>query len=219
MKLPPWTYSQLTNFQTCARQYYETTVAKSIPFQETEQVIWGKKVHSALEDRIKLGAPLPEGMTQWEPIMAKFEAMPGEKKTEQKFALSNDFKPAGYWDNPWTRGAADLVITHGSDAMVIDYKTGKRKLTDQLQLYAAYKMAHSPEVQRVITGFVWLRDRKIDKEVVTREEVPAIWRKFLPMVRKLEIAHERQAWPPNPGRLCEKYCPVTGCQFHGRRMS
>lgn len=218
MSLPPWTYSQLTNFESCPRNYYETYVAKLHPFQKTEQTIWGDRVHKALEERVKYGTPLPEGMTQWESIMAKFEAMPGLKETEKRYALDINFKPVGFWDNPWTRGTADLVITHGSDAMILDYKTGKRWLTDQLKLYAAYKMAHSPEVDRVITGFVWLRDKKIDKEVVTRDEVPVIWReKFLPLYRKLEVAHEKDAWPPKPGKLCEKYCPCTGCQFHGRR--
>lgn len=215
--MKPWTHSQLTNFQTCPRQYYHTTVAKLIPYQETEQNLWGKRVHTALEMRIKQGDPLPAGMEHWEPLMLKIEAMDGLKETERKYALDRNFKPAGYWDNPWTRGSADLVITHGSDAIILDYKTGKRKLTDQLHLYAAYKMAHSPEVNRVITGFVWLKNSKIDKEVVTRDEVPAIWQKFLPEIRKLEQAHEKDAWPPNPGYLCEKYCPVTTCQFHGKR--
>ena len=97
------------------------------------------------------------------------------------------------------------------------YKTGKRKLTDQLSLYAAYMFAHFPEIQTVQNGFVWLKDRKIDKETVHRSEVPVIWNKFLPKVRKLESAYERDSWLPRPSGLCKAWCPCTGCEFNGRR--
>jgi hypothetical protein len=152
-------------------------------------------------------------MTHWEPLAAKITKLPGVKMCEQQMALDKNFLPCD-WNNAWTRGIADVLVVHGSNAVVLDHKTGKRKLTDQLALYAGYTFAYYPEVQTVTTGFVWLRDKKIDKEQFKREDVPAIWAKFLPKIRKLESAYERDAWPCRPSGLCKGWCPVKSCEFY-----
>jgi hypothetical protein len=216
MQIPAWTYSQLDKFETCPRQFFHVRVAKDVVEPPTEATMWGEKVHSAFEDRIKDNTPLPEGMTQWEPFAAKLERLPGVKYTEQKMAVGKDFQPTD-WSSGWTRGIADLLVVSGSSAVVMDYKTGKRKLTEQLMLYAGYTFAYYPEVSTVTTGFVWLRDKKIDKETYKREDVPMIWNTFLPRVRKLELAYEKNAWPCRPSGLCNGWCPVKTCEFYKNR--
>lgn len=216
MNIPAWTFSQLDSFETCPRKYYLIRVARTVKDPPNEYSKWGDEVHKAMELRIRDGIPLPEGMQQWEKLMSNIAALPGVKSTERKFALDRNFQPTE-WGTAWTRGIADLDITHGNRGAVYDYKTGKRKITDQLRLYAAYKMAYAPEIEQVTTGFVWLKDKKIDIEVVKREDIPGIWNKFLPTYAKLESAYERDAWPPKPSGLCKNWCPCTGCEFHGRR--
>ncbi len=213
MTTPAWTYSQLAKFETCPRQFYHVRVAKDVVEPPTEATMWGEKVHTALEYRIKDGTTLPEGMTQWESFAAKLARMPGEKFCEQQMALSKDFTPTD-WKSAWTRGIADLLIKSGSHVVVMDYKTGKRKITEQLMLYAGYAFAYYPDVTTVTTGFVWLKDKKIDKEVFTRQDVPTIWNVFLPRVRKLELAYEKDAWPCRPSGLCRGWCPVKTCEFY-----
>jgi hypothetical protein len=213
MNIPAWTYSQLDKFETCPRQFYHVRVKKDIVEGPTDATIWGEKVHTAFENRIKDDTPLPEGMQQWEPFATKLANMPGTKYTEQQMAVGKDFQPAD-WKAAWTRGIADLLVVHGDKAAVMDYKTGKRKLTEQLMLYAGYTFTHYPEVTTVTTGFVWLRDKKVDKETYTRDEVPRIWNTFLPRVRKLELAYERDAWPCRPSGLCRGWCPVKACEFY-----
>jgi hypothetical protein len=213
MSMPSWTYSQLEKFETCPRQFYHVRVKRDIIEPPGEAAMWGEKVHSALEHRVMEGTPLPEGMTQWEPLAAKISNMPGVKVCEQKMALDSNFQPTD-WKSSWTRGIADVVIVHGDTAAVLDHKTGKRKLTEQLMLYAGYTFAHYPEVNTVSTGFVWLRDKKIDREKFTRADIPKIWQSFLPRVRKLELAYERDAWPCRPSGLCKGWCPVKTCDFY-----
>lgn len=213
MNIPAWTYSQLDKFETCPRQFYHVRVAKDIVEPPTEHTIWGEKVHTAFELRIKDATPLPEGMTQWEGLAAKLEKLPGQKLCEEQMAVDRNFQPAP-WKSAWTRGIADLLVVHGKQAVVMDYKTGKRKLTEQLMLYAGYTFARYPEVNTVTTGFVWLKDRKIDKETFSREDVPKIWNTFLPRVRKLELAYEKDAWPCRPSGLCRGWCPVKTCEFY-----
>ncbi len=216
MTLPAWTFSQLEKFETCPKQFYHVRVAKDVIEPQTEATLWGSKVHTAMEDRIRDGTPLPEGMEQWEGFAKKICAMPGEKLAEEKMALDKSFQPAD-WDNAWTRGIADMLIIHGNKAATLDYKTGKRKLTHQLMLYAAYTFAYYPEVDTVTTGFVWLRDKKIDRETFTRADIPTIWGTFLPKVRKLEAAYEKDKWMARPSGLCNGWCPVKSCEFYKDR--
>ena len=172
-------------------------------------------MHTAFEDFVKKGDALPDGMTQWQPLADKLARLPGEKLTEYKFALDKDFKPTE-WKQSWSRGIADLVVIKDDKAVVADYKTGRRKPTEQLDLYACYAFAHYPEVKTVTTAFIWLKEKKIDKQAIQREEVPVIWQKLLPRVRKLESAYERDSWPERPSGLCKGWCPVLSCKFNGK---
>lgn len=211
-----WTFSSLDKYETCPRQYYHLRVKRDIVEPPTDATKWGEKVHTAMEYRVRDGTALPEGMTQWEGLAAKIAAIPGEKLCEQKMSVDKNFQPAE-WSAAWTRGIADLLVVNGATAVCLDYKTGKRKLTDQLALYAGYTFAHYPQVNTVTTGFVWMKDRKIDKEAFTRVEVPMIWRKFLPKVHKLELAYEKDKWLPRPSGLCRGWCPVKTCEFYKER--
>ena len=213
MAIPAWTYSQLDKFETCPRQFYHVRVKKDFPEPPTEATIWGERVHKALELRVKEGTPLPEGMTQWEGIANKFAGLAGEKYCELQMAVDRNFQPAD-WNNAWSRGIADLLIVNGDKAAVFDHKTGRRKPTEQLMLYAGYTFAMFPNVDYVATGFVWLKDKKIDKQEFTREQVSEIWLEFLPRVRKLEMAYEKDNWPCRPSGLCHGWCPAKSCEFY-----
>lgn len=216
MANPAWTYSQLDTFETCPRKFYHLKVARDIVEPPTVHTEWGKTVHTAFEYAIKDGTPLPEGMTQWQPLANKLMKLSGEKFTEMQFAIDCNFQPTE-WVGSWSRGIADLVILSGEKAAVLDYKTGKRKPTEQLDLYANYVFHHYPEVQKVTTGFVWLKDKRIDWKPIDRSSVSMTWQSLLPRVRKLESAYERDKWPARTSGLCKAWCPVTSCEFNGKR--
>lgn len=216
MTMPPWTYSRLSAFETCAKQFYHTKVLKDIVEGETAATIWGKKVHTAFENAMNDGTPLPEGMTHWQGLADKFAALPGTKLVEHKYAVDRNFQPSE-WGAAWSRGIGDLVVVHKDRAIIADWKTGKRKPTEQLDLYAGYIKAYHPEVKVVQTAFVWLKTRQITKKTMGIEEVPIIWQGFLPRVRRMERAYEQDAWPAKPSGLCKLYCPVVSCAYNGRK--
>lgn len=216
--VPAWTYSQLETFETCPKKFYHIRVLKDVKDPPNEYSAWGERVHTAMENRIKDGTALPEGMEQWEAIANKLAALPGIKLTEQKLALSKSFQPTE-WGNAWSRGIADLLIVNGKKAAVMDHKTGKRKPSEQLILYALYAFAHYPEVEEVETCFIWLKEKKIDRQKFHRDEIPEMWQEFLPRVAKLESAYTRESWPARPSGLCKGWCPVTKCEFNGRKSS
>ena len=214
-QMPAWTYSQLDSFESCPKKFWHLKVARDVVEEQGPHAEWGTRVHTAFEDFIKQGDALPDGMTQWQTLADKLARLPGEKLTEFKFALDKNLQPAD-WKQSWSRGIADLVVIKGDKAVVADYKTGKRKPTEQLDLYAAYTFAFYPEVKTVTTAFIWLKEKKIDKQNIQREEAPVIWQKIMPRVRKLESAYERESWPERPSGLCKGWCPITSCKFNGK---
>lgn len=212
----PWTYSALESFETCPKKHYHTRVARDFKELPNESAAWGDRVHAALEQRVLNGTPLPEGMTQWETLAAKLAALPGKKFTEMKAGIDSGFAPADY-KSSWSRGKVDLIVVHGPKALVLDYKTGKQKLTKQLALYAGYVFSLFPDVEEVEAGFVWLKDRKISKETYYRSGVASIWQHFLPRVKKLEVAFEKDLWPERPSGLCRGWCPVKTCPHYQQK--
>jgi len=213
MPIPSWTYSQLEKFETCPKQFYHVRVARDVSEPPTEHIKWGEVVHKAMEERVMNGTALPEGMEHWESIASKLANLPGEKYAEYKMNIDKSFNKSS-WREAWSRGIADLLVVNGDKAAVFDHKTGKRKVTEQIMLYAGYTFAEFPEVDEVTTVFVWLKEKKLDKEVFTRADVPKIWNEFLPRVTKLEKAYETDKWPARPSGLCNGWCPVKSCTYY-----
>jgi hypothetical protein len=212
--MPPWTYSRLGAFETCPKQFFHTKVNKDVVEGDTVATLWGKKVHSAFENAIEYGVKLPVGMEQWQSLADKFARLPGEKLVEYKFAVDKNFQPSE-WDGAWSRGIADLVVRHNDRVLVADWKTGKKKPTEQLDLYAGYIMAKWPETKVIQTAFVWLKDRKLTKKTMDAvEAVPIIWQGFIPRVRRMERAYEQDAWPAKPSGLCRHWCSVKTCPHY-----
>jgi len=209
-----WSFSSLTAFETCAYQFYRVKVIKNITEKPTEATDWGKRVHAALEERVRDKTPLPEWAAQWEPLASKFDRHGDSVFCELQLGLTRSFKQTGFFDDDcWYRGIVDVGID-GSHAFLGDYKTGKIKEShDQLKLFAATYMCSHEYVKSCDTKYFWLKHKKTTQLVVPREAVPVIWQEFLPRVRRLELAHENDKWPKNPSGLCNGWCPVKDCSF------
>jgi hypothetical protein len=214
--MPPWTYSHLDKFESCPKQFYELKVVKNFEDPPTEQKLWGDEVHRHMQCAVDNKAELPTGMSQWQSLVNKICAMPGTKFTEYKMSLDASFNPAP-WDDCWSRGIADVVVLGKSTAAVLDYKTGKYKPSEQLKLYAGYVFSHHSQIQRIETGYLWLKERKITKESISRAEMPHVWQGLVQRAAKLRSAYERNVWPPRPSGLCRGWCPVTTCKYNIKR--
>ena len=214
--MPSWTFSQLESFATCPKQFFHLKVARDVVDPPNVHSEWGDRVHKALEARLKTNVDLPEGMQHWESMAGKVAALPGQLHCEFRLALDEAFQPAP-WKQSWTRGIADVLKVHRNRAAIMDWKTGGRKPSEQLRLYAAYTFAHFPTVDYVDTAFIWLKEKKIYRETVNRDQAPVIWREFLPKVNNLKRAYDANRWPERPSGLCRKWCPVKTCKYNGQR--
>jgi hypothetical protein len=219
-KAPPWSYSSLSAYENCPKRYQLTRVTKVIVEPPTDATIWGNRVHQALENYVKDGTPLPDGMEQWEHLGRKIRDSEGIKFTEQKLAITADFQPSD-WDSPdtWCRCIVDVGVIQDKRIIALDWKTGKRKTdTDQLRMSAGILFAHYPDTEVVDTGYVWLKVHKIDVHKFTRTDIADIWNVFLPRTQRLVKAYAEDVWNPKPSGLCKNWCPVgrVNCGYCGR---
>ena len=215
----PWSYSALTSFETCPRKHYHLRVAKDVVEPQGEAAMWGDTVHKAIEARIKFKTLLPKGMEKWERIVSKFDTPKGLVLVEEKLSLTKNMQPCK-WGAPdcWVRGIVDIGVDGGKKVTLVDWKTGKVKHDlDQLKLFAGLYMQAKPYVEKVKTAFVWLVHNKMTKEEFTREDLPSIWEDFSTRARRLELAVQKNHWPPKPSGLCKAWCYVMTCEFNGRR--
>lgn len=218
-KVPAWSHTSLTAFETCPRKYYHTRVAKDVADPPGEAALWGQRVHKALEERARDGKPLPDYLSNCEPVIVKILERDGKRLVEEQIALDKNLHPVTWFDKKaWCRGIIDIGIVNERNAVLADWKTGKRKPdNDQMKLFAAFSFAKFPWVEKITTAFVWLKENKIDKETFTREEHEgAIWQEVMPRVQRLEHAYEKASWPAKPSGLCKKWCPVRSCEFCGK---
>lgn len=216
-----WSHSALGAFETCPLRYYKTRVSKEVIEPQTDVLRYGNEVHKAFELRLKGQKPLPEHLKCHEQLVQSLLSKKGEKLVEKQWAIDKSFRPVSWFDKAaWCRGVVDVGVVSRDTAVLLDWKTGKRKLeNDQLKLFAGLAFAHYRNINTVTTGFVWLAANKIDNEVFTREQVGNIWSSYLPRIQRLEIAYEEQKWQPKPSGLCAKHCPVprAHCEFSGTR--
>ena len=205
-----WSYSSLNAFETCPWRFYLQRVKKAVPDVMGEEAKWGVKVHELLAKRMQDKTPLPDTIAGYEPIIKGLEGRKGMYLVEQQLALNAKFEPTQWFaKDAWLRAVVDLAIINGEVGALFDYKTGKRKPdNDQLELFSAVGFAHYPALKKVTTGFIWLQDHKVDPQMFTRDQISSIWAKFLPRVKRIELAHENNEWPKRPSGLCRKYCPV-----------
>lgn len=217
--MPAWSYSALTSFETCPRRHYLTRVSKIVKEPESEQLRWGNFVHKALEDRLKKGKKLPETLKKHDDFCRKLENMGGELFVEYEAAITEDFQPTGWWDkNVWCRSKWDVAVKKGKALGIYDWKTGKRKLdTEQMEIFSLSAFIHMPDVEVVSTGYIWLPDKKIDRETFTRDQAPKLWSLWLPRIQRFNAAHQSNSWPKKPSGLCRKWCPVgkVNCEHCG----
>lgn len=215
MYIPPWSASSVDAYSTCPRKYYHLRVARDVEdLPPSDAVILGRKMHKAFENAVNLNEPLPESFKGWEKLVQKIKAIKGERLAEYSFCLDEFYEPCDR-KGAWTRGQADLIIKRGKEAIIIDYKTGKRKDSDQLALYAAYAFAYWPELEKIHTAYLWLKDRVMDRKTYTKEQKSEIWQRYIPVVARMRKSYENNDWPARPSGLCKAWCPCKDCKYCG----
>lgn len=201
-------------------RYEAQRITKTIKDEGGDASIHGDRVHKALEARVKGDASLPQDMADYEPLVANVVKAVGNGRleVEHEMTINRNMRETGWWDDDaWLRSKLDILVIKGSDAMVLDWKTGKRRVDFfQLKLFAAQVFLRFPEVQTVRTCLVWLKTKEFDDETYQREEAKLLWQEVLTRIARIESADKHNNWPAKPSGLCP-YCPLfKTCKFARR---
>ena len=217
MKRKPsaWSFSALSDFVNCPRQFYEKRVVKSIPFVETTEMLEGTRVHKAFEDRLADGVVLPPDLEAHEEYMMELQELVGKGYTERKVALNMDGKPCRYFgDRVWFRGVIDYSKICDDTALIVDYKTGKKRPKfDQMALSALHMFIEFDFLDTINTEFYWTKTRDTSAQTYKRADIDQMWAKFLPDLRQFVEAFQSDIWQPRESGLCHGWCPVRTCEF------
>ena len=236
--LPSWSFTAVQEYLNCPRKYQLNRVLKVMPFVESEAMRQGNIIHKHFEDRIRVGAKFPEHLTKYEPFIQKMERKVInnewlEMSAETEVVFDRNMELVGCWGQtsprPWFsksafyRGKFDIVaLISKTKAMVLDLKTGKRKPDNpQLELFAAVAFKALPDLEQVVTGYVWTKENgAVDKQTFFREGTDGltdnvsakseadIWAEWLGYVERIEQSMQNNKWPCKPSGLCG-WCDAT----------
>lgn len=214
-----WSFSSLKTFQQCPRKYYRTKVLKDIKESDTQATLYGKSVHTAAEEFIRDGKPIPPEYEYVRPMLENLSQIEGDKHCEVRLGLTKDLQPCDFSaKNVWWHGIADLVIINEPKqiAYSIDYKTSKSaRYADvkQLDLVAVGIFKHYPNIVRVKSALAFVVSKEFVKAEHYVEMVPKYIEKPAQDVARIEAALDNGVWNPIQGPLC-KFCAVRDCEYN-----
>lgn len=203
-----WSYSSLKHFEQCPKSYHAQRIAKSHKQEEREYLSWGNKVHKHLEDRINKQTPLPDFLQHLEPVIQGLAATGKLMIAEMEFAFTREWKPTKYWaDDAWTRGKIDVMLIGQHDAIILDWKTGKRRPDfGQLEYYAL--AVGLLGIKKIRGHFAWIKTKEFDSCDIDERIIRHVQQLFTSKAALLERAYETNEWPAKTSALCA-YCPVV----------
>lgn len=209
-----WSYSSIKTFEQCPKKYFHLKIAKDVQDNPGTAAIYGTAVHTAAEEYVRDGTPIPEKFAYMRPIVERLEKLPGKKHCELELAVRKDLSPCGFSDpDAWWRGIIDLIVINDNRAWMVDYKTGKSARyadTKQLDLMAGAVFAHFPNVLAIKSSLMFVVSGELiaKKHVLTeRDQYMSV---FNEQVENLEASLENGVWNPKSGPLCG-WCPVSSC--------
>ena len=210
-------YSSIKLYENCPLRYFRQRVVKDVVDEGGEASKYGERVHAFLETRLKENTLLPQEVAHYESLCSAVEriAHNGELFVEKELVLTDNLTPTTWWEpDAWLRSKLDILVISGDMANVMDWKTGKRNADQfQMQLFAAQVFKHYPEVTRVKTSLVWLKDMAMDTETYYHSGVNTIWAEVMKRIQRINDSLEHDNWPAKPSGLC-RYCPARhNCDY------
>lgn len=216
----PLSYSRLSTFESCERKFEYLYVLKSVQDSGSTATEYGTRVHSALETygkaRVAGDDAAADGMRalddetkKWYGLVDRIAAQPGDKLFEHQMAIRRDKTPCDWFDSDvWLRSIADVLVINGKKAWCFDWKTGKQKENPtQMQLFAAMTFLHFPDVEEVVTSFVWLVAGKTTNATYQRRYADSLWLSIEPRLVAVQEAVDLGVFKAKPSGLCP-WCPA-----------
>lgn len=220
-----WSHSRVKNFESCKYRVYLASVVRAPRPPQSQAADRGNRVHKAAEDYVQGETDtLAYELRHFSIGMNRLKEMYNEGivDVEDDWGFTKDWEhtPVNYKDPAlWGVVKIDVLVREAEDsAIVIDYKTGKKKGNeishmDQGMTYAISTFMRFPRIEMVQTEF-WYLDEK-DKLIKTFTRDQAIM--LLPnLERRANELTDCVDFPPSPSKSTCLWCPhkqTDSCDF------
>tara|TARA_R110002020_G_scaffold38286_3_gene115218 strand:- start:395 stop:1063 length:669 start_codon:yes stop_codon:yes gene_type:complete len=218
-----WSYSSINLFKQCPKKYYHLRVAKDIKEKESEALLYGSRVHTAAEEYVRDGTPIPKAFSYIKPaIDAVLASNKGEAHCELRLGLTENLKPCKFFaKDVWYRGVIDLLILDKKNkkAVMVDYKTGKNPKyadTKQLEIMSLAVFKHYEWVETIKAGLLFLVNPALIKANYVSSDQKKLWIDWIADVTDLASCIENEVWNEKPNFTCRGWCPVLDCTHNGK---
>ena len=210
-------YSSIKMYENCPKRYEYQRITKEVVDTGSEATKFGERVHADLENRLLHGTALPQESIKHEQVCTTLQELTRDATllAEQKLCLNENLTPTGWWDtDAWLRSILDVLILKEDSAIVIDWKTGKRRPDFmQLQLFALQVFKHYPDIRKVKASFVWLKEGTVDSEVYSYDNTNLLWADLLARIERINQSYIKGNFPAKPSGLCP-WCPAKNiCEY------
>ena len=206
-----WSYSRLRDYEACPhRRALWLAGAKE---QGNEYAKRGQEYHALCEQTLRqsVEAPIPPPLSPWEAQIRTLRAKPIE--VEQLWGFDEDFAPCST-SLAWCRMKCDVVARDANRAVVVDWKTGKKKHIDHAQqglLYLIGLQARMPDVAAYRYEFYYLEDKPLISQWMTASQVKRAVPGFMRRVKRMLNDKELK---PKPSKYNCLYCGFRhACQY------
>lgn len=214
----PLSYSRVSCFKKCPAQFEALYVEKSVVDHGNDATQYGTRVHEQLQRYGETGveSELTRESKRWKVLVDKIRAQEGDKYYEYQMAINEDLEPCDWFaEEIWFRGIADVLVVNGDRAYCLDWKTGKSRYEDhvQLQIFAAMVMFHFPQVNIVRADFFWLVEDKHTKLTFDRIHLKTMWSRLSEQFDVVQEAVDLGVFVAKPTRLCNWCAAQDTCIY------
>jgi hypothetical protein len=209
-------YTLLSTWENCPHQAARRYIIKDLPFEETQAMADGKRIHQAFEERIRRKVPFHVDLQCFEKLAAPLDKV--NVRPEVKLGVTRTGMPCDFFDpNVWLRGVLDAPFTLTTDtAILLDWKNGKpRENPFELEIGALLLQAHDPILTRLYGRYVWLKEMRHGK-THDLSDTRRTWAKVNALAKEVEYAQGVGTYPKTKNALCG-WCVVRDCQ-HNRTV-
>lgn len=219
MPITSWSHSKLVDFEKCKFLAYlkhdqripepERPLAAGKTEHANDR---GSRVHDSCEQYVRGNsydlAPEAEKYFGIEFDFLRTLYAEGVVSLEGEWGMDDQWGIAP-WAKAWLRLKLDaLVFPHPTEAIVIDYKTGKKygnevKHNDQVLIYQLCTFLRYPKVERVTAQLWYLDQNEVTERVFTRDQG---LRFRTAMDKRGRAITECTDFPPNPNKFSCQWC-------------
>ncbi|MCB5286050.1 MAG: PD-(D/E)XK nuclease family protein [Candidatus Cloacimonetes bacterium] len=222
-----WSYTALSAFEKCPASYAAERFYCTAPFQETEAIVFGNRVHSACEQFIK-GEDVsePDLIVKVAPYLNNIVAQRdkgADVSAEMELALNTNLEPVSWFaKDAWFRGKFDVIIERDDRLSYFDWKTGKkvRDDQDQLKICCAMLSVVKPHITEFNPKLIWTQHQTvtgIQGGSMDKRAAVAVLEDTLARVDRMQKAWQSETFQARSGPLCPWCSQYQTCAYARRR--